>query len=262
MGPILSCGVRHFHPPALTRSGARWETLSVPRVIVGTVRIDADMPDRLCQGIASGGAADHPGGPGAQPQGRLPRPAPGLPHRLHRPVRVRQVLAGVRHDLRRGPAPLRRVALGVRPPVPRPDGQARRRLHRGPLARGLDRPEVHVEEPPLHRRHDHRGLRLPPPALRPRRPAALPDLRGADRAADPAADRRPGPRARGGPPLPGPRAGDPRPQGRVRRALPPAADPGLLAGPRRRRDPHARRPARSWTSRRSTPSRSWSTGSR
>ena len=54
---------------------------------------------------------------------------------LHRAVRVGQVVAGVRHDLRRGPAPLRRVAVGLRPPVPRPDGQARRRLHRGPVAR-------------------------------------------------------------------------------------------------------------------------------
>ena len=34
----------------------------------------------------------------------------------------------------------------------------------------IDRPEVDLEEPPLHRRHHHRGLRLPPPALRPRRP--------------------------------------------------------------------------------------------
>ena len=59
---------------------------------------------------------------------------------------------------------------------------------------GLDRPEVHLDEPALDGRHDHRGLRLPPAALRPRRPAALPDLRRADRAADPAADRRPGPR--------------------------------------------------------------------
>ena len=41
------------------------------------------------------------------------------------------VVAGVRHHLRRGPAPVRRVAVGLRPPVPRPDGQARRRLHRG-----------------------------------------------------------------------------------------------------------------------------------
>ena len=35
------------------------------------------------------------------------------------------------------------------------------------------------QQPALDRRHDHRGLRLPPPALRPRRPAALPDLRRA-----------------------------------------------------------------------------------
>ena len=46
-----------------------------------------------------------------------------------------------------------------------------------------------------------------------------------------------------GAPVPGARAGDPRPQGRVRRAVPPAADPGLLPGPGRRRDPRARRPA-------------------
>ena len=41
-----------------------------------------------------------------------------------------------------------------------------------------------------------------------------------------------------GAPVPGARAGDPRPQGRVRRAVPPAADPGLLARPGQRRDPH------------------------
>ena len=102
-----------------------------------------------------------------------------------------QVEPRLRHDLRRGPAPLRRVAVGVRPAVPRPDGQARRRLHRGAVPGGLDRPEVDVEEPALDGRHDHRGLRLPPAALRPRRPSALPDLRRADQPADAAADRRP-----------------------------------------------------------------------
>ena len=90
---------------------------------------------------------------------------------LHRAVRLGQVLAGLRHHLRRGPAPLRRVAVGLRPPVPRPDGQARRRLHRGPVAGHLDRPEVGVAQPPLDRRHHHRGLRLPPAALRPHRRA-------------------------------------------------------------------------------------------
>ena len=127
---------------------------------------------------------------------------------------------------------------------------------------GLDRPEVHVQEPALDRRHHHRGLRLPPPALRPRRPPALPGLRQPDRAADAAADRRPGAGARGGHPVPGAGAGDPRPQGRVHRAVPAAADPGLLPGPGQRRDPPRSTTRPSSTSRRSTPSRSSSTGSR
>ena len=86
--------------------------------------------------------------------------------RLHRALGLGEVVAGVRHHLRRGPAPLRRVAVGVRPPVPRADGQARRRLHRGPVAGDLDRPEVGVAQPALHGRHHHRDLRLPPPPLR------------------------------------------------------------------------------------------------
>ena len=49
--------------------------------------------------------------------------------------RVGQVVARLRHDLRRGAAPLRRVAVGLRPAVPRADGEARRRLDRGHLAR-------------------------------------------------------------------------------------------------------------------------------
>ena len=198
---------------------------------------------RTSEGSRSAGEAHRPGRPGAQPQGRLDRPPARLADRLHGSLGLGQVLAGLRHDLRRGPAPLRRVALGLRAPVPRPDGQARRRLHRGPLAGGLDRPEVDVEEPALHGRHHHRGLRLPAPALRPCRASALPHLRCADRAADPPADRRPGPRPRGGPPVPGARPRRPRAQGRVRRAVPPAADPGLLPRPGRRRDPRPRRPA-------------------
>src|SRR3954454_14787517 len=53
------------------------------------------------------------GGPGAQPQERLPRAAARRAGGHHRAVRIRQVLAGVRHDLRRGAAPLRRVAQRV-----------------------------------------------------------------------------------------------------------------------------------------------------
>ena len=58
---------------------------------------------------------------------RLPRNALVV---HHRPLRLRQVVARVRHDLRRGPAPLRRVALRLRAPVPADDGEARRRLDR------------------------------------------------------------------------------------------------------------------------------------
>ena len=212
---------------------------SRPVVLRTFVRTDTTR-DR---GLAGAGEAHHPGRPGAQPQGHLARPAARLPHRLHGAVRLRQVQPGLRHDLRRGPAALRRVAVGVRPPVPGPDGQARRRLHRGAEPRGLDRPEVHVQEPSLHRRHHHRGLRLPPPPLRARRPSALPGLPQPDRAADAAADRRPDDGARRGHPVPGAGPGDPGPQGRIRRAVPPAADPGLLQGPGQRRDPHARGPA-------------------
>ncbi len=100
------------------------------------------------------------------------RPAGGH----HRPVRQRQVVACLRHDLRRGAAPLRRVAVVVRAPVPGPDGQARRRVHLGPVTGDLDRPEGRQPQPALDGRHGHRDLRLPAPAVRPRRAAALPEL--------------------------------------------------------------------------------------
>ena len=88
--------------------------------------------------VRAGGSArsiDHPWRAGAQPARRQPRPAPRRDDRVHRAVRVGQVEPRLRHDLRRGPAPLRGVAVLLRAAVPRPDGQARRRLHRGPAAR-------------------------------------------------------------------------------------------------------------------------------
>ena len=105
---------------------------------------------------------------------------------------LREVLARLRHDLRRGPAPLRRVALRLRAPVPPDDGEARRRLDRRALAGDLDRPEDDVAEPALDGRHGHRDLRLPAPALRAHRQAALPGLRAADRRPVDRGDRRPG----------------------------------------------------------------------
>ena len=111
-------------------------------------------------------------------------------------------LARVRHDLRGGPAPLRRVAVRVRAAVPRADGEARRRLHRGPLAGHLDRPEVDRRRNPrstvgtITEIYDYLRLLF----ARDRHPA-LPDVRTPIGAPDTRADRRPGhaarPRARG-----------------------------------------------------------------
>ena len=65
----------------------------------------------------------------------LPRDPQAPAGRGHRRVGLGQVVPGLRHPLRRGPAPLRRVAVGLRPPVPRPDGQAQVRAHPRPVAR-------------------------------------------------------------------------------------------------------------------------------
>ena len=163
--------------------------------------------------------------------------------RLHRSVRFGQVLPGVRHHLRRGPATLRRVAVRVRPAVPRADGQAGRRLHRGPLAGRVDRPEVDLPQPAVDGRHHHRDLRLPPAAAS-RGSATRTAPSAASRSpADAAADRRPGAGDAGGHAVPDPRAGRARAEGRVRGPVRRAAVQGLRPGPHRRRRPPAQRPA-------------------
>ena len=111
------------------------------------------------------------------------RPARGV----HRPVGLGQIVARLRHDLRRGPAALRRVALGLCAPVPRDDAEARRRPDRRPLAGDLDRAEDDLEEPALDRRHRHRDLRLHAPALGAGRHPLLARDRPADREPDRAA---------------------------------------------------------------------------
>ena len=142
------------------------------------------------------GRAGRPRRARAQPQGhRRPSAAPFADLR-HRPQRLRQVEPRLRHDLRRGPAALRREPLRLRPPVPADDGEAGRRLDRRPLPGDLDRPEDHQPQPALDGRHRHRDLRLPAPALRAHRQAALPGLRPPDRRPEPGGDRRPDPAAR------------------------------------------------------------------
>ena len=118
------------------------------------------------------------------------RAAPRQDDRVHRPVGFRQEQPGLRHHLCRGPTPLCREPQRVRPPVPRPDGQARCRHDRRVVAGHLHRPEVGQPQPSFHGRHDHRDLRLPAPAVRAHRRAALPQRRHPAAAPDAAADRR------------------------------------------------------------------------
>ena len=169
------------------------------------------------------------GSPRAQPQGRHRRAAARRAGGHHRPVGLRQVLAGLRHDLRRGPAPLRRVAERVRAPVPGADGQAGRGLDRGAVAGDLDRPEDDVAQPALHGRHGHRDLRLPAPAVGADRQAVLLQLRPPDRGPVGRADHRPDHGHGGRHPVHGPGADRARAQGRVRQAARGAARRGLHA---------------------------------
>ena len=165
--------------------------------------------------LDGGRRACSPRRPGAQPQGHH-GPAPAeRSHLHHRALGLREVEPCLRHDLRRGAAALRRVALRLRAPVPPDDGEARRRLDRRPQPGDLDRPEDDVAQPALDGRHGHRDLRLPAPALRAGRAPALPGLRPADLRPVDRLDRRADPRAAGGHALHRQRAGRPRPQGRV-----------------------------------------------
>ena len=153
---------------------------------------------------------------------------------------VGQVVARVRHDLRRGPAPLRRVAERLRAPVPRADGQAGCGLDRGPVAGDLDRPEDDVAQPALDGRHGHGDLRLPAPAVGADRQAALLQLRAPDRRAVGRADHRPDHGHGRGHALHGHGADRPRAQGRVRQAAGRAAQRGLHAREGQRRAAPAR----------------------
>ena len=177
-------------------------------------------------------------------------------------VGLGQVVARLRHPLRRGAAPLRRVALGLRAPVPRADGEAALRHDPRPVADHLDRAEDHGHEPALDRRHHHRDLRLPARAVRAGRHPALPRVRQAGARPDRRADREASWATAGAAREAGADGAAARePQGRAPRAARRGAALGLRAPARRRRDRARARRSRPSTSGASTPSRRWSTAS-
>ena len=178
-----------------------------------------------------------------QPEGPEPRAAARAADRGHGPVRLGQVLAHLRHALRRGAAALRRVPVRLRAPVPRHHGQARRRQYRGPFPRDRDRAEGELAQSALDGRHRHRGLRLPAPAVRARRHSALSGARHRSHRADGESDGRPGAQAPRGHPRGAARAIAHRAQGRAPRAAAGPGGAGLRARAHRRAHPRAGRAA-------------------
>ena len=109
----------------------------------------------------------HPRRPRAQPAGRRPAAAAEPADLLHGGQRLGEEFAGLRHAVCRGAAALRAEPVQFRPAVPRPDAQARRGPDLRPEPGDLDLAEDRRAEPAIHRRHDHRDLRLPAGAVSP-----------------------------------------------------------------------------------------------
>src|SRR5690606_40515353 len=86
---------------------------------------------------------------------------------------VGQVVARVRHDLRRGAAAVRGIAVDVREAVPRADGEAGCRPGGGDLAVGCDRAAEPDEDEPVDGRYGDGGARSPAAALGAGRPDEL-----------------------------------------------------------------------------------------
>ena len=87
-------------------------------------------------------------------------------HRHHRRLRHRQEHRGLRHPVRRGPAPLPRVAERLRPPVRAARRAARRGRDLRHPAHGGHRAAHQPRRPQEHRGHPDRDLPLPAPAVR------------------------------------------------------------------------------------------------
>ena len=187
-------------------------------------------------------------------QNNLKNVSVDIPHdrrdRHHGRLGIGQVLARLRHPVRRGPVALHRVALHLRAHVPRAARPARRRPDRAHPPRHRPRAEEPRAHGALHGRHRHRGPRLPAAALREDRPRPLPRVRGGgtraippDEVADDPAPRPPGragpgllppARLRGqGPPPPSPPCSSSAASRGSRSATASSTSPTRAAGPPR-----------------------------
>jgi hypothetical protein len=103
-------------------------------------------------------------------------------NRRHRRIRIRKVVVGFRHRLRRGATSLCGIAIGLRAPVPGTHGKARcgrNRRHRAPHCHS---PKEYDTESPFHGGDIHGNLRFSAALVRPRGPQLLPQVRRASAA--------------------------------------------------------------------------------
>ena len=105
----------------------------------------------------------------AQPQERRRRHPARRAGRLHRRLRLGQVVARLRHALRRGAAALSRIGLALRAAAVPPDGRARGRRDRRPAAGGRAAAAARLADHALVGRQRHDALEPAAHALLARR---------------------------------------------------------------------------------------------
>ena len=123
---------------------------------------------RICVMWENGGLArphHRARGTATQPEEYRRLDSAQYPYRHHGVERIGEIVAGLRHDLCRRPAPLRRNALALRAPVSGSDGATRGRFDRWPQPRDFDRAEDHQSQSAVDSRDHHRNLRLPARAV-------------------------------------------------------------------------------------------------
>ncbi len=179
-GRIVAEGTPEDVARADTRTGAalRGKMLSRRGAEVGDLGLSSSAPPRptIPDAIVVSHAREH----------NLKDVSCRIPHgqilRRHRAERVRQVLAGVRRRLRRGPAPLHGNPHAVRAPVLADAAATGRGRCMGRSAGHRPRATHGPRRGQLHRRDGHRGRPLLAPSLRKGRRASLPGVRRGDHA--------------------------------------------------------------------------------